>query len=170
MSKEIPRTAKPGAQPVYQNKPLQAHVEDSYKSRGKLGDGALCPKCGAVFHDGRWRWLPRPAQAHEEVCPACHRIADGVAAGYVRLEGEFLAQHREEILKLVSHVELKEKAEHPLQRIMNIVDEEDGAVLITTTDTHLAQGIGEAIHHACQGHLELKFGDSENLIRVHWQR
>ena len=81
MAKEIPKTAKPGAQPVYQNKPLQAHVEDSYKSRGKLGDGTLCPKCGAVFHDGRWRWLPRPAQAHEEVCPACHRIADGIAGG-----------------------------------------------------------------------------------------
>lgn len=169
MTKEIPKTAKPGAQPVYQSKPLQEHVEDSYKSRGKLGDNTLCPRCGAVFREGRWRWLPKPGQAHEEVCPACHRIADGVAAGYVRLEGEFLAQHRGEILKLVRHVELKEKAEHPLQRIMNIADEES-AMLVTTTDTHLAHGIGAAVQHAYQGHLELKFGDGENLIRVYWQR
>lgn len=52
---------------------------------------------------------------------------------------------------------------------MNIVDEK-GAVLITTTDTHLTRGIGDAVRHACQDHLELKFADSENLIRVHWQR
>jgi len=169
MFKENVRIAKPGVRPVYRNKPLQEHVDDSYKSRGKLPEPALCPQCGAVYQEGRWRWLPKPAQAHEAVCPACHRIRDDAAAGYLRLEGEFFTSHRREILNLVRHVEEREKAEHPLQRIM-MISEETGAVSITTTDAHLARSIGEAIRHAHQGHLEVRFGQDENLARVYWKR
>jgi len=103
------------------------------------------------------------------MCPACHRIHDRFPAGYVKLEGEFLAQHRVELLNLVRHVEQREKAGHPLQRIMNITDE-DGVVLVTTTDIHLAHGIGEAVRHAYQGHLESHYNPEENLLRVHWKR
>jgi NMD protein affecting ribosome stability and mRNA decay len=163
------RDTKPGVQPVYRNKPLLPHVDDSYKSRGKLPEPTVCPQCGAVFHKGKWQWLPKPEPAHSETCPACHRIHDNFPAGHVRLEGEFLAQHRAEILSLVQHVEQREKAEHPLQRIMNIADEA-GAVLITTTDIHLAHGIGEAVGHAYGGELDLQYNTEENLLRVHWKR
>lgn len=169
MSKELTKSPTPGAQHVYQSKPLQEHVDDSYKMRGKPPEPSVCKECGAVFHDGRWRWLPKPAGAHEILCPACHRIRDGVAAGYLMLEGEFLAGHHEEILNLVRHMEKNEKAEHPLQRIMSIT-EEAGTVLVSTTDSHLARGIGEAIHHAYQGDLEFKYGAGENMIRVLWRR
>jgi NMD protein affecting ribosome stability and mRNA decay len=163
------RHAKPGVQPVYRNKPLLPHVDDSYKSRGKLPEPTLCPQCGAVFLKGKWQWLARPVTAHSETCPACHRIRDNFPAGYVRLEGEFLVQHRAEILGLVQHIEQREKAEHPLQRIMNIADEAD-AVLITTTDIHLARGIAEAIGNAFAGELDLQYNTEENLLRVTWKR
>lgn len=163
------RHSKPGTQPVYRSKPLQEHVDDSYKSRGKLPDPTLCPQCGAVFHKGKWQWLPAPEAAHSDMCPACHRIHDNFPAGYVKLEGEFFVHNRDEILNLVHHVEQREKAEHPLQRIMKVEDE-DGAVLVTTTDIHLARGIGEAINHAYQGHLQLDYNTEENLLRIHWKR
>lgn len=166
----MPRTPpKPGALPVYSTKPLQEHVQDSYKSRGKLPDPTLCPQCGAVFHRGRWQWLPKPEPAHVELCPACHRVQDDFPAGYVTLEGDFLAKHRDEVLSLVRNLEQKERAQHPLQRIMNIVDQE-GAVLVTTTDSHLARDIGEAVRHAFQGHLEFHYNPEENLVRVRWKR
>ena len=91
------------------------------------------------------------------------------AAGFVRLGGDFFTQHRGEIVNLVHHIETKAKAEHPLQRIMEIVDEH-GAVLVTTTDIHLAHGIGEAVRHAYQGHLESHYNPEENLLRIHWKR
>lgn len=163
------RHSKPGTQPVYRSKPLAEHVDDSYKSRGKLPDPTLCPQCGAVFHKGKWQWLPKPEAAHSEMCPACHRIHDNLPAGYVKLDGEFFVHSRDEILNLVHHVEQREKAEHPLQRIMKIEDE-DGSVLVTTTDIHLARGIGEAINHAYQGHLQLDYNTEENLLRIHWTR
>lgn len=161
--------AKPGALPVYKTKPLLPHVEDSYKPRGKLPEPTVCPQCGAVLHKGKWQWLAKPEAAHSETCPACRRIDDDFPAGYVSLAGEFLAQHRAEILQLVRHVEQREKAEHPLQRIMNIADEA-GGVLITTTDIHLARGIGDAVGHAYQGELDLQYNTEENLLRVHWKR
>lgn len=50
---------------------------------------------------------------------------------------------------------------------MNI-EETDGAVLVTTTDIHLARRLGEALHHAYQGELEYHYNPDENLLRVHW--
>lgn len=163
------RNLKSGSQPVYQSKPLTPHLEDSYKSRGKLHEPTVCPQCGAVFDHGRWQWLPSPEAAHRQTCPACHRIHDDMPAGFVRLEGDFLAKHRDEMVGVARNLETKERARHPLQRIIKIA-EEDNAVVITTTDSHLARDIGEAIRHAYQGELEFHYNPDENLARVHWRR
>jgi hypothetical protein len=77
--------------------------------------------------------------------------------------------HRTELTELARNLEKKEKAEHALERIMDIVDE-DGGVLITTTDIHLAHGIGEALHHAYKGKLESHYSPEEKLLRVRWSR
>ena len=61
---------------------LEGFPHDSYKSKGKLADPTRCPRCGATFHRGRWTWDPAPEGAHEEMCPACHRIHDEFPAGY----------------------------------------------------------------------------------------
>ncbi|SEK56186.1 BCAM0308 family protein [Nitrosovibrio tenuis] len=148
---------------------FEERVDDAYKSRHKLPEPTVCPQCKAVFHDGRWEWRQVPTGAHQEKCPACHRIHDQYPAGFVTLQGEFFAAHREEILHVVQNVEKRERAEHPLQRIMAI-EEKDGETLITTTDIHLARGLGDAIHDAYQGDLEFHYNQGENLLRVHWMR
>lgn len=163
------QSSKSGAPPVYRTKPLQPHVDDSYKSRGKPHEPTVCPECRAVVHEGRWQWLAAPASAHSETCPACRRIQDNMPAGYVKLEGAFLVQHRDEILSLVRNVEGKEKPKHPMQRIMKVMNE-DGGVLVTTTDSHLARDIGEAVRHAYQGELVVHYNPDENLARVNWKR
>ncbi len=146
---------------------FQEREHDSYRAKGKLPEPTVCPQCGAVFHEGRWQWRQAPVNAHRETCPACHRIRDHYPAGFLTLKGEFFQSHRDEIMRLVRNHEEHERAEHPLKRIM-AEEEKDGTTLVTTTDIHLARGIGEALHHAYQGELKYHYNPEQNLLRVSW--
>ena len=163
------RSNPAGFHPIRHDRLLQEAVHDTYKTKGKLPEPTVCPDCGAVFHAGRWQWLEKPKDAHQASCPACHRVRDNFPAGYVSLSGEFLTAHEAEILQLIRHHEVREKTEHPLQRIMDIEKTEHGTS-ITTTDIHLARGIGEALHHAYHGPLEFHYNPEQNLLRVNWSR
>ncbi|MDH3597416.1 MAG: BCAM0308 family protein [Rhodospirillales bacterium] len=149
---------------------LREHVHDPYKTRLKLKEPTVCPECGAVFHQGRWQWAAHPpADANEEMCQACHRTQDKYPAGTATLAGGFLDGHKEEILNLVRHQEDLEKGEHPLHRIISI-EEEAGRIVVSTTDIHLPRRIGEAVHHAYQGDLDLHYEEEAYFLRVNWTR
>ena len=148
---------------------IREHDHDTYKSKRKLPEPTICAECKAVFHEGRWSWAPRPQGAHETLCPACERVRDHYPAGYVALSGRFLQDHREELLGLVHNIESREKAEHPLKRII-ATEDQDGAVLITTTDIHLARTIGDALHHAYEGKLNYQYAEESNILHVSWER
>lgn len=158
-----------GFQPIRRDRLQQEAVHDSYKNKGKLSEPTLCTECGAVFHGGRWQWLPQPQKAQHTCCPACHRTRDAFPAGYVTITGDFIALHEQEILHLIQHHAEREKAEHPMQRIMNI-EKTKFSTLVTTTDIHFARGIGDALHHAYQGELEYHYNPEQNLLRVNWSR
>jgi len=146
---------------------FKEHVHDAYKANGKLPEPAACSLCGAVFHEGHWQWRQAPVNAHSVTCPACHRIHDRFPAGYLTLKGEFFRIHHDEVMRLVRNHEDHERKEHPLMRIM-AVEEKNGTTLITTTDIHLARGIGELLHHAYQGALNFHYNPEQNLLRVSW--
>jgi len=122
-----------------------------------------------VYQDGRWQWLKRPAAFNEHVCPACQRIRDRYPAGFITLSGKFFTAHREDVVNLARREEAREKAEHPLQRIIDIRDESDGT-LVTTTDLRIAHKIADAIQQAYQGSLEVKFTPDEYRVRIRWSR
>jgi NMD protein affecting ribosome stability and mRNA decay len=143
--------------------------EDPYVATHKPPGPTVCPSCKAVFMEGRWTWQRPPPEAAETNCPACQRIQDEFPAGYVTIKGEFLKEHRDEIIALINSKEDREKAEHPLQRIMAIEDVREG-LQVSTTDSHLARGIGEALHDAYKGDLKLRYSRDENLLRAIWKR
>jgi hypothetical protein len=142
---------------------------DAYRADAKLAEPTACPDCGAVYHKGRWQWAAAPADAHTTRCPACRRIHDDFPAGYLSISGAYADQHRGEILNLVRNEEAREKAEHPLQRIMRI-EEQGKRVEVTTTDNHLARAIGEALRRAYQGELDVHHNREDDLVRVTWSR
>ena len=158
-----------GFRPLRREQLFQELVHDSYKAGRKLQEPTRCPECGAVFHNGRWTWGAAPKDAHEEKCPACHRINDKFPAGYVTLKGVFFRAQREQIMHLVKNHEAKEKAEHPLERIMAVQDT-GGETLVTTTNTHLARDIAEALHNAYKGDLDYHYNKEDNLLRATWTR
>src|SRR5687767_1768573 len=144
--------------------------DDPYSAVHKPPEPTKCPTCKSVYTEGRWTWEKAPADAHEQVCPACQRIHDQFPAGYVTIKGEFFKDHRDEIVGLIESHEKKEKAARPLQRIMTMEDKRDGSFEVTTTDSHLARGIADAIHDAYKGDLKLRYSRDENLVRAVWKR
>lgn len=153
-----------------QNRLLQEMVHDPYHSKKKLAEPTVCPQCRAIYHSGRWQWGETPGAAHEDLCPACHRIQDHCPAGFLTLAGEFLQEHKDEILHIIRNVEQKEKTEHALKRLMSIEEQADGILLATFTDPQLARAAGEAVHSAYKGDLDFNYQEDEFLLRVAWRR
>lgn len=69
---------------------------------------------------------------------------------------------------MVRNIEKAEKSEHPLERVMNI-KEENEHTLITTTGFHMARRLAGALRESYQGNLEISY-DAENYIRASWSR
>jgi len=149
---------------------VDENLHDPYQAHAKPPEPTWCPECGAVFEQGRWQWKERLSErAPQLVCAACKRTRDHMPAGVLQIDGEFALAHRAELLALLKHRAEHAKAEHPLQRIMAI-DEQADALQITTTDIHLARELAQALHHAYHGDLQLRFSDSQVLLRAHWHR
>ena len=121
------------------------------------------------YREGRWRWVARAEDAAEELCPACRRINEKYPAGIVTLRGDFVREHKDEMIQLARHQEESEKKEHALNRIINI-EEDDHGVVINTTDIHLPRRIGEAIKRAFHGEIEDHFEKDGYFVRVEWTR
>jgi NMD protein affecting ribosome stability and mRNA decay len=149
---------------------IQEYIHDPYFTKEKYHDPSICKRCGVVFHDGMFQWMePAPVNAEPMICPACRRIEDKYEGGVVRLEGEFLEKHKDEIINLIRNIERNEMAFRPLERIIEI-KEEDGGLTITTTYEHLARRIGEAVHRAYKGDLKMQYPEGWKYIRVFWRR
>ncbi|MBV5285560.1 MAG: ATPase [Methyloversatilis discipulorum] len=159
-----------GFRPVRRDQLRDQREDDPYASRHKPREPAFCPDCGAVFRNGRWQWqdLP-PADAGASTCTACRRIRDRMPAGFVHVGGPYFAAHREELTALMRHREERERAQHPMERIIAIEPDGDG-VLVTTTDIHLARDLGEALERACKGTLDYHYNEGQRLLRVFWRR
>jgi hypothetical protein len=145
---------------------------DSYKLKKKLHEPTSCPSCGCIYADGRWRWPHEEVStlAHKEICPACHRVEDNYPAGVLTMRSPLLSARHQEVLALVRNVEKAERGEHCQNRIMAIEEPEKGALVVTTTDIHLPQRIGEAMRHAYHGNLETHYDEDSYFVRVEWQR
>lgn len=147
----------------------EQHVEDPYLERKKWQEPSVCPDCNAIYHKGRWQWGEVAKDAHPHRCPACSRIHDKVPAGFLTLQGDFVSEHKDEILHVIRNLESKEKAEHALERIM-AVDEQGDKITLSFTGVHLTKSSGEALHHAYQGELGIDFNERDAQIRVTWTR
>jgi len=89
---------------------IRERVHDPYKTRLKLTEPTVCPKCGAVWQSGRWTWQDHnpPKEAENIMCQACHRIADKYPAGELTIGGKFAKVHEQDIIGLIRNTEALE--------------------------------------------------------------
>ena len=163
------RTQRPRTTRRISGRAQQDHILDPYQRQQKLHEGTACPQCGAVYHQGRWRWVTKAEGAGEELCAACRRINDKFPAGVVTLRGDFAREQKQELIHLARHQEEAEKQEHPLNRIIGIEEDAQG-IVINTTDIQLPRRIGEAIKRAFRGEIEDNFEKDGYFVRVTWTR
>lgn len=148
---------------------LDEKSHDPYHNQEKLAEPAACDTCGASYQDGQWTWTTPSLDAVQARCPACRRTDDKQPAGCVTLGGDVVRDHSNDIEILVRGIEHREKAAHPLQRIMSIGVEGD-KMQIETTDEHLARSIGDALLSAYKGDFELQYSETEHFLRLSWKR
>ncbi len=159
----------PGSVTRYRDRIFDDLRHDPYHAKGKYREPTVCPGCGAIFENGRWKWGEAPLGAHKATCPACARTRDELPAGFVTLSGDFFNAHRVDLLQLARNTAENERSEHPMNRIMTVTEASDEAV-ITTCDVHSARRIGEALKRAYDGDLDMSFAEDEYSVRVNWKR
>lgn len=149
---------------------------DPYFSSVEFQDLSRCRGCGAVYHEKRWVIAkdapPEPAGKIVKanvLCPSCRKKKEKYAEGFLTLRGDFLKEHREEVLRLIRNKEEREAEINPLGRIIEIRDMED-TMEITTTTEKLAQRIGRMLNKAFSGAVEYKWSGDAKIARVVWTR
>ena len=136
----------------------------------KYPEPTVCPVCKATYKGGRWTWEKIEEDGYNEaVCPACRRIQDKYPGGILRVEGSYFAERKDEIMNLIRNEEENAKNLRPLQRIMEIEEDDEGITIKVTYPT-LARRLGEALYKAHKGTLDFSYNEGEKFVRVLWRR
>jgi NMD protein affecting ribosome stability and mRNA decay len=153
------------------DKNIKQKVHDPYYDKGKLPNGTFCPECHATFMQGKWLWPKNKSNQNgeEHLCPACRRIRDNFPAGELHATGSYFMAHEREIRNLINRVLREEDKRSPLKRLMRMGNETSG-IWLQLTDDHLTRRIGEALHSAYKGQLDLQYIGEDRFVRLSWHR
>ncbi len=149
---------------------LRQRGHDPYSVRQKYPKGTYCPECQAVYCRGSWSWDSEDSPKEEaHLCPACRRMQDDFPAGEVVVSGSYMQKHGSEIHNLIRSIISREEERSPLRRMMDFSVEGD-TFCVRLTDDHLSRHIGEALHRAYSGELEMDYPLETRFVRLHWHR
>ena len=170
------------------------YTVQSFKKKEEIGDpyamtlapkGLLeCPECHSVYHRKRWvrpGFSPRDFEIKSEraakksgkvimiprsfLCPACRKIRDGYAEGFISIQWPNWLTHKADVLNLIHNEENRACMVNPLERVMAIRERSSGVDIDTTTE-HLAQRIGKHLHGAFRGEIHYKWSHKDKLARI----
>ena len=173
------------------------YTVQSFKKKEQTGDpyamnrapeGLLeCPDCFATYYRKRWVLqglkTARKTKKTEGVakrtrkavivpqpylCPACRKIRDGYAEGFIFINWPNWVVHKADVLNLIHNEEKRACRVNPLERVMAI-RERSGGVDIETTTEHLAQRLGNHLNRAFRGKIQYKWSHKDKLARVEWK-
>ncbi len=147
--------------------------KDPYLLKGTPKGRAVCTQCATVYDDKRSALVSREETLRKAeskdfisvLCPACMRIKDDFPGGYVTIKGDFLREHKDELLGLVRNKEDIARSNNPLERVMAIKEGAQG-IEITTTTEKFAQMLGKEIHKAFSAKVDYKWSADVKVARI----
>jgi hypothetical protein len=89
--------------------------------------------------------------------------------GMIRISGNFLLDHEDEVVNLVKHEGKMAEQKNPGHRV-NKIEKVNGGITAEISDHNLALHIGKALVHAYKGKHEYKFLKGEKYVEVLWRR
>ena len=114
--------------------------------------------------------MPRGPQGREKgVRYEQSRNIAGDSAGAVRISGNFISDHEEEILNLIKREGKLSEERNSRARITKI-EKANGGIIVETSDQHLAMKIGKSLQSAYKGEHQYKYRDGDKFIEVNWRR
>ncbi|MDH5428970.1 MAG: BCAM0308 family protein [Nitrospirota bacterium] len=162
-------------------------INDPYSMKQAPKGLLECPECHAVFYRKRWSFPDAPTSQIRKptavgqkkptkqilvpqsfVCPACRKLQDGYAEGFLTIHWPHWETHKAEILGLIHNEEHQAVRNNPLERVMTIRTRPDGADIETTTE-HFAQRLGKHLDRAFKGSIEYRWSHKDKCVRVTWQ-
>lgn len=160
----------------YEHSPRSEGILDPYITGKAMKEPTVCPSCHAIYHKKKWAFdegkyleLKKQKGLNWQKCPADRKIEDGYPMGIVNIFGDFVLEHRDEIISFVRSEERHALERNPLERLMKIEKRGNGLYVETTTDS-LALRIGKGLSRAYKGGFEFdwKYGDKHVLVK--WRR
>ncbi len=162
---------------IHKRRGGDAVLKDPYLRELNYKDPNICPSCKAVYHNKRWQFddklehkIKLESNYGKKKCPACRKIKDNYPMGLVSISGNFIDQHKKEILSTIKSEEKRAVGKNPLERIMEIEKTDANQYIIKTTTDTLAQRIGKILHNSYKGKIEYKFSAGQKVIQVFWSR
>jgi NMD protein affecting ribosome stability and mRNA decay len=151
-------------------------VEDPYRlEEGQ--EAALCHQCHALYQNKRWFYdeklfakLAGSPKVREVTCPGCRKVNDRFPEGILTLSGEFLHQHKPEIVTLLEKEASRVAARNVLDRIIKMTPEGKDRLVVETTTDKLAQHLGRTVYRAYKGELDFRWSEPNKFVRVYWSR
>ena len=151
-------------------------VEDPYRLE-EGHEAAVCGQCHALYQGKRWffdeklfKRLAGSPKMREVTCPACRKIEDRYPEGILTLSGEFLSQHRAEIVQLLEKEAARVSSRSVLDRVIQMTPEGKDKLTVETTTERLAQRLGRAVYRAYKGDLQFRWAEMNKFVRVYWSR
>jgi hypothetical protein len=141
----------------------------------------VCPECQAVFNGRKWNGSfplngTDSTKFEHTLCTGCKRVRDKIAIGTVYLDGEAIASHSGEILRMIRREEEIERTHNHCSRILGI-RHKGQRMTIQTANSLLAIHIARQLRKTFKGRLEI-FKDSpghrprnkqsEGTVAVKW--
>jgi hypothetical protein len=92
------------------------------------------------------------------------RVEGRYPAGTIRIH-DVAAGERAEVRRMIANVLEREREEHPLERVMDVVDE-DANLVVTTTGLHAARCVADALKRRYKDGVTIRYGAGPRLVTV----
>ncbi len=131
-----------------------------------------CPKCKKIFLKGKWvKDTISDLYTIKQELAYCNKCIKRVYENYigtVEIRAADVKEHKTDYVELAREVEREMEDPKPFEKIVR-VESREGALILYTNTTRLAQEIGKRLRLEFQGGIQYRWMERNQYLHVVWQ-